>query len=165
MKKIVNEYVFDFHTLKRFYQVNLQSNFFFILLVLVLISSISSFLEKDISFGIFSFIVFLLGCVYYFVLPYIMAKMAYRSFCHRTKGKDCNMKITITKKEVMVENKTTKSKEVYPTNTINKMREKKDAICLFTNRKLGIFISKSGFIQGTREDLYLLIQEIKRSEK
>lgn len=159
VKKIVNEYVFDLCTLKRFYQVNLRSNFFLILLLLVLVSTISSFLKQDFSFGIFSAIVFFLGCIYYFILPYILARMAYRSFLDQAKGKDCKMKITITEEEITVENKTTKSKEVYSTSIVNKIREKRDAICLLTDRNLGVFLSKSGFTHGNRDDLYFIFNK------
>ena len=58
MKKIVNEYVLDYSMLKKFYQINLQTKSYLVLLLLVLISAISSFLENDISFGIFSLFIF-----------------------------------------------------------------------------------------------------------
>ena len=52
MKKVVNEYVFDYPMIKRFYQVNLQTRFYLVLLLLVLFSAVSSFLDNDFSFGI-----------------------------------------------------------------------------------------------------------------
>ena len=43
MKKIVNEYVFDYSMLQKFYRINLQTKSYLVLLLLVLISTISSF--------------------------------------------------------------------------------------------------------------------------
>ena len=85
MKKVVNEYVFDYPMLKKFYKLNLQTKFYLVLLLLVLLSTISSFLDNDISFGVFSLVVFLLGCIYYFLFPSILAK---------TASKDLVIKIT-----------------------------------------------------------------------
>ena len=112
-----------------------------------------------VLYVLFSAVVFFLGCIYYFVLPYILARMAYRSFLDQAKGKDCKMKITITEEEITVENKMTKSKEVYSTSIVNKIREKRDAICLLTDRNLGVFLSKSGFTHGNRDDLYFIFNK------
>ena len=85
--------------LKTFYKVNLQTNFFLVLLILVLLSTISSFLDKDISFGIFSLVVFLLGCIYYFFFPNILATMSYRRLLTKNNNQEMHIKVTVNEKE------------------------------------------------------------------
>ena len=88
MKKIVNEYVYDLDLLKQFYQCNLQTRLFLILLILVLISGFSSFMDRDYTFGFFSIGVFILGCFYYFLLPNFLAKATYRRLLEQALGKE-----------------------------------------------------------------------------
>lgn len=72
------------------------------------------------------------------------------------------MKVTITEENITVENKTIKGKEVYPITIVNKIREKRDVICLLTNRKLGIFMPKCGFTHGNRDDLYFIFNRSRK---
>ena len=161
MKKIVNEYVYDLKMLKKFYKVNLQTNFFLVLLILVLLSTVSSFLDKDISFGIFSLIVFLLGCVYYFFFPNILASTAYRGFLMKNNNQEIKLKITVNEKEIVVENNISKQKEKYSIEDIKKIKVKEDIICLLTKEKVGILLSKEGFITGNEDVLFSILNDVK----
>lgn len=161
MKKIVNEYVYDLKMLKKFYKVNLQTNFFLVLLILVLLSTVSSFLDKDISFGIFSLIVFLLGCVYYFFFPNILASTAYRGFLMKNNNQEMKLKITVNEKEIVVENNISKQKEKYSIEDIKKIKVKEDIICLLTKEKVGILLSKEGFITGNEDVLFSVLNDVK----
>ena len=161
MKKIVNEYVYDLKMLKKFYKVNLQTNFFLVLLILVLLSTVSSFLDKDISFGIFSLIVFLLGCVYYFFFPNILASTAYRGFLMKNNNQEMKLKIKVNEKEIVVENNISKQKEKYSIEDIKKIKVKEDIICLLTKEKVGILLSKEGFITGNEDVLFSILNDVK----
>ena len=161
MKKIVNEYVYDLKMLKKFYKVNLQTNFFLVLLILVLLSTVSSFLDKDISFGIFSLIVFLLGCVYYFFFPNILASTAYRGFLMKNNNQEMKLKITVNEKEIVVENNISKQKEKYSIEDIKKIKVKEDIICLLIKEKVGILLSKEGFITGNEDVLFSILNDVK----
>lgn len=161
MKKIVNEYVYDLKMLKKFYKVNLQTNFFLVLLILVLLSTVSSFLDKDISFGIFSLIVFLLGCVYYFFFPNILASTAYRGFLMKNNNQEMKLKITVNEKEIVVENNISKQKEKYSIEDIKKIKVKEDIICLLTKEKVGILLSKEVFITGNEDVLFSILNDVK----
>lgn len=161
MKKIVNEYVYDLKMLKKFYKVNLQTNFFLVLLILVLLSTVSSFLDKDISFGIFSLIVFLLGCVYYFFFPNILASTAYPGFLMKNNNQEMKLKITVNEKEIVVENNISKQKEKYSIEDIKKIKVKEDIICLLTKEKVGILLSKEGFITGNEDVLFSILNDVK----
>ena len=161
MKKIVNEYVYDLKMLKKFYKVNLQTNFFLVLLILVLLSTVSSFLDKDISFGIFSLIVFLLGCVYYFFFPNILASTAYRGFLMKNNNQEMKLKIKVNEKEIVVENNISKQKEKYSIEDIKKTKVKEDIICLLTKEKVGILLSKEGFITGNEDVLFSILNDVK----
>lgn len=161
MKKIVNEYVYDLKMLKKFYKVNLQTNFFLVLLILVLLSTVSSFLDKDISFGIFSLIVFLLGCVYYFFFPNILASTAYRGFLMKINNQEMKLKITVNEKEIVVENNISKQKEKYSIEDIKKIKVKEDIICLLIKEKVGILLSKEGFITGNEDVLFSILNDVK----
>ena len=105
MKKIVNEYVFDYSMLQKFYRINLQTKSYLVLLLLVLISTISSFLENDISFGVFSLFIFVLGCLYYFLLPLILSKTAYKRFLAQVGDKDIHVKVSVDSKNIIIEYK------------------------------------------------------------
>lgn len=105
MKKIVNEYVFDYSMLQKFYRINLQTKSYLVLLLLVLISTISSFLENDISFGVFSLFIFVLGCLYYFLLPLLLAKTAYKRFLAQVGDKDIHVKVSVDSKNIIIEYK------------------------------------------------------------
>lgn len=161
MKKIVNEYVYDLKMLKKFYKVNLQTNFFLVLLILVLLSTVSSFLDKDISFGIFSLIAFLLGCVYYFFFPNILASTAYRGFLMKINNQEMKLKITVNEKEIVVENNISKQKEKYSIEDIKKIKVKEDIICLLIKEKVGILLSKEGFITGNEDVLFSILNDVK----
>ena len=161
MKKIVNEYVYDLKMLKKFYKVNLQTNFFLVLLILVLLSTVSSFLDKDISFGLFSLIVFLLGCVYYFFFPNILASTAYRGFLMKNNNQEMKLKIKVNEKEIVVENNISKQKEKYSIEDIKKIKVKEDIICLLTKEKVGILLSKEGFITGNEDVLFSILNDVK----
>ena len=161
MKKVVNEYIYDLKMLKKFYKVNLQTNFFLVLLILVLLSTVSSFLDKDISFGIFSLIVFLLGCVYYFFFPNILASTAYRGFLMKINNQEMKLKITVNEKEIVVENNISKQKEKYSIEDIKKIKVKEDIICLLIKEKVGILLSKEGFITGNEDVLFSILNDVK----
>ena len=161
MKKIVNEYVYDLKMLKKFYKVNLQTNFFLVLLMLVLLSTISSFLDKDISFGIFSLVVFLLGCIYYFFFPNILATISYRRLLTKNNNQEMHIKVTVNEKEIIVENNLSKQKDKYLLEDIKKVRKKKDIICMLTKEKVGILLSKEGFITGNEDVLFSVLNDVK----
>lgn len=161
MKKVVNEYIYDLKMLKKFYKVNLQTNFFLVLLMLVLLSTISSFLDKDISFGIFSLVVFLLGCIYYFFFPNILASTAYRGFLMKINNQEMKLKITVNEKEIVVENNISKQKEKYSIEDIKKIKVKEDIICLLIKEKVGILLSKEGFITGNEDVLFSILNDVK----
>lgn len=161
MKKVVNEYVYDLKMLKKFYKVNLQTNFFLVLLMLVLLSTISSFLDKDISFGIFSLVVFLLGCIYYFFFPNILATISYRRLLTKNNNQEMYIKITVNEKEIVVENNISKQKEKYSIEDIKKIKVKEDIICLLIKEKVGILLSKEGFITGNEDVLFSILNDVK----
>lgn len=154
MKKVVNEYIYDLKMLKKFYKVNLQTNFFLVLLMLVLLSTISSFLDKDISFGIFSLVVFLLGCIYYFFFPNILASISYRRLLTKNNNQEMHIKVTVNEKEIFVENNLSKQKDKYLLEDIKKVRKKKDIICMLTKEKVGILLAKEGFKTGDIDVLF-----------
>lgn len=163
MKKVVNEYIFDYPMLKKFYSVNLQTKFYLILLVLVLLSCISSFLEHDTSFGIFSLVIFLLGCVYYFLFPTILAKSAYKSFARQNYGADIHVRVSVNSKKIIVENIELKRKDIYPLESIKSIRRRKDIFCLYMKEKSAVLFSNDGFVQGDIKTLYSLIEKAKKS--
>jgi len=165
MKKIVNEYVYDLKMLKKFYKVNLQTNFFLVLLMLVLLSTISSFLDKDISFGIFSLVVFLLGCIYYFFFPNILATISYRRLLTKNNNQEMHIKVTVNEKEIIVENNLSKQKDKYLLEDIKKVRKKKDIICMLTKEKVGILLAKEGFKTGDIDVLFSILANAKSSKK
>ena len=165
MKKVVNEYVYDLKMLKKFYKVNLQTNFFLVLLMLVLLSIISSFLDKDISFGIFSLVVFLLGCIYYFFFPNILATISYRRLLTKNNNQEMHMKVTVNEKEIIVENNLSKQKDKYLLEDIKKVRKKKDIICMLTKEKVGILLAKEGFKTGDIDVLFSILVNKKSSKK
>lgn len=165
MKKVVNEYVYDLKMLKKFYKVNLQTNFFLVLLILVLLSTISSFLEKDISFGIFSLVVFLLGCIYYFFFPNFLATMSYRRLLTKNNNQEMHIKVTVNEKEIIVENNLSKQKDKYLLEDIKKVRKKKDIICMLTKEKVGILLAKEGFKTGDIDVLFSILANAKSSKK
>ena len=165
MKKIVNEYVYDLKMLKKFYKVNLQTNFFLVLLILVLLSTISSFLDKDISFGIFSLVVFLLGCIYYFFFPNILATMSYRRLLTKNNNQEMHIKVTVNEKEIFVKNNLSKQKDKYLLEDIKKVRKKKDIICMLTKEKVGILLAKEGFKTGDIDVLFSILANAKSSKK
>lgn len=157
MKKVVNEYIYDLKMLKmlkKFYKVNLQTNFFLVLLMLVLLSTISSFLDKDISFGIFSLVVFLLGCIYYFFFPNILASISYRRLLTKNNNQEMHIKVTVNEKEIFVKNNLSKQKDKYLLEDIKKVRKKKDIICMLTKEKVGILLAKEGFKTGDIDVLF-----------
>ena len=161
MKKVVNEYIYDLKMLKKFYKVNLQTNFFLVLLMLVLLSTISSFLDKDISFGIFSLVVFLLGCIYYFFFPNILATISYRRLLTKNNNQEMHIKVTVNEKEIFVKNNLSKQKDKYLLEDIKKVRKKKDIICMLTKEKVGILLSKEGFITGNEDVLFSILNDVK----
>lgn len=161
MKKIENEYTYDFKMIKKFYEVNMQTKLFLVLLVLVLLSTISSFTEKDFSFGLFSLIILILGCIYYFILPLFLAKLSYSKLLEQNKEKNIRLRVTITEKEIILENITSKITEKYKLENLKKVRERKDVICLITKEKVGILLSKDGFKSGSKEELYSIIHTTK----
>ena len=165
MKKIVNEYVYDLKMLKKFYKVNLQTNFFLVLLILVLLSTISSFLDKDISFGIFSLVVFLLGCIYYFFFPNILATISYRRLLTKNNNQEMHIKVTVNEKEIFVKNNLSKQKDKYLLEDIKKVRKKKDIICMLTKEKVGILLAKEGFKTGDIDVLFSILANAKSSKK
>ena len=165
MKKIVNEYVYDLKMLKKFYKVNLQTNFFLVLLMLVLLSTISSFLDKDISFGIFSLVVFLLGCIYYFFFPNILATISYRRLLTKNNNQEMHIKVTVNEKEIFVKNNLSKQKDKYLLEDIKKVRKKKDIICMLTKEKVGILLAKEGFKTGDIDVLFSILANAKSSKK
>ena len=165
MKKVVNEYVYDLKMLKKFYKVNLQTNFFLVLLMLVLLSIISSFLDKDISFGIFSLVVFLLGCIYYFFFPNILASISYRRLLTKNNNQEMHIKVTVNEKEIFVENNLSKQKDKYLLEDIKKVRKKKDIICMLTKEKVGILLAKEGFKTGDIDVLFSILANAKSSKK
>ena len=165
MKKVVNEYIYDLKMLKKFYKVNLQTNFFLVLLMLVLLSTISSFLDKDISFGIFSLVVFLLGCIYYFFFPNILATISYRRLLTKNNNQEMYIKVTVNEKEIIVENNLSKQKDKYLLEDIKKVRKKKDIICMLTKEKVGILLAKEGFKTGDIDVLFSILANAKSSKK
>lgn len=165
MKKVVNEYIYDLKMLKKFYKVNLQTNFFLVLLMLVLLSTISSFLDKDISFGIFSLVVFLLGCIYYFFFPNILASISYRRLLTKNNNQEMHIKVTVNEKEIFVENNLSKQKDKYLLEDIKKVRKKKDIICMLTKEKVGILLAKEGFKTGDIDVLFSILANAKSSKK
>ena len=168
MKKVVNEYIYDLKMLKmlkKFYKVNLQTNFFLVLLMLVLLSTISSFLDKDISFGIFSLVVFLLGCIYYFFFPNILASISYRRLLTKNNNQEMHIKVTVNEKEIIVENNLSKQKDKYLLEDIKKVRKKKDIICMLTKEKVGILLAKEGFKTGDIDVLFSILANAKSSKK
>lgn len=165
MKKVVNEYVYDLKMLKKFYKVNLQTNFFLVLLMLVLLSTISSFLDKDISFGVFSLVVFLLGCIYYFFFPNILATISYRRLLTKNNNQEMHIKVTVSEKEIIVENNLSKQKDKYLLEDIKKVRKKKDIICMLTKEKVGILLAKEGFKTGDIDVLFSILVNKKSSKK
>ena len=165
MKKVVNEYIYDLKMLKTFYKVNLQTNFFLVLLMLVLLSTISSFLDKDISFGVFSLVVFLLGCIYYFFFPNILATISYRRLLTKNNNREMHMKVTVNEKEIIVENNLSKQKDKYLLEDIKKVRKKKDIICMLTKEKVGILLAKEGFKTGNIDVLFSILVNKKSSKK
>ena len=165
MKKVVNEYVYDLKMLKKFYKVNLQTNFFLVLLILVLLSTISSFLDKDISFGVFSLVVFLLGCIYYFFFPNILATISYRRLLTKNNNQEMHIKVTVNEKEIIVENNLSKQKDKYLLEDIKKVRKKKDIICMLTKEKVGILLAKEGFKTGDIDVLFSILANAKSSKK
>lgn len=165
MKKVVNEYVYDLKMLKKFYKVNLQTNFFLVLLMLVLLSIISSFLDKDISFGIFSLVVFLLGCIYYFFFPNILATISYRRLLTKNNNQEMHIKVTVNEKEIFVKNNLSKQKDKYLLEDIKKVRKKKDIICMLTKEKVGILLAKEGFKTGDIDVLFSILANAKSSKK
>lgn len=165
MKKVVNEYIYDLKMLKKFYKVNLQTNFFLVLLMLVLLSTISSFLDKDISFGIFSLVVFLLGCIYYFFFPNILATIFYRRLLTKNNNQEMHIKVTVNEKEIFVKNNLSKQKDKYLLEDIKKVRKKKDIICMLTKEKVGILLAKEGFKTGDIDVLFSILANAKSSKK
>ena len=165
MKKVVNEYIYDLKMLKKFYKVNLQINFFLVLLMLVLLSTISSFLDKDISFGIFSLVVFLLGCIYYFFFPNILATISYRRLLTKNNNQEMHIKVTVNEKEIFVKNNLSKQKDKYLLEDIKKVRKKKDIICMLTKEKVGILLAKEGFKTGDIDVLFSILANAKSSKK
>lgn len=165
MKKVVNEYIYDLKMLKKFYKVNLQTNFFLVLLMLVLLSTISSFLDKDISFGVFSLVVFLLGCIYYFFFPNILATISYRRLFTKNNNQEMHVKVTVNEKEIIVENNLSKQKDKYLLEDIKKVRKKKDIICMLTKEKVGILLAKEGFKTGDIDVLFSILANAKSSKK
>ena len=165
MKKVVNEYIYDLKMLKKFYKVNLQTNFFLVLLILVLLSTISSFLDKDISFGVFSLVVFLLGCIYYFFFPNILATISYRRLLTKNNNQEMHIKVTVNEKEIIVENNLSKQKDKYLLEDIKKVRKKKDIICMLTKEKVGILLAKEGFKTGDIDVLFSILANKKSSKK
>ena len=165
MKKVINEYVYDLEMLKKFYKVNLQTNFFLVLLMLVLLSTISSFLDKDISFGVFSLVVFLLGCIYYFFFPNILATISYRRLLTKNNNQEMHIKVTVNEKEIIVENNLSKQKDKYLLEDIKKVRKKKDIICMLTKEKVGILLAKEGFKTGDIDVLFSILANAKSSKK
>lgn len=165
MKKVVNEYIYDLKMLKTFYKVNLQTNFFLVLLILVLLSTISSFLDKDISFGVFSLVVFLLGCIYYFFFPNILATISYRRLLTKNNNQEMHIKVTVNEKEIFVKNNLSKQKDKYLLEDIKKVRKKKDIICMLTKEKVGILLAKEGFKTGDIDVLFSILANAKSSKK
>lgn len=165
MKKVVNEYIYDLKMLKTFYKVNLQTNFFLVLLIIVLLSTISSFLDKDISFGVFSLVVFLLGCIYYFFFPNILATISYRRLLTKNNNQEMHIKVTVNEKEIIVENNLSKQKDKYLLEDIKKVRKKKDIICMLTKEKVGILLAKEGFKTGDIDVLFSILANAKSSKK
>ena len=165
MKKVVNEYIYDLKMLKKFYKVNLQTNFFLVLLMLVLLSTISSFLDKDVSFGVFSLVVFLLGCIYYFFFPNILATISYRRLLTKNNNQEMYIKVTVNEKEIIVENNLSKQKDKYLLEDIKKVRKKKDIICMLTKEKVGILLAKEGFKTGDIDVLFSILANAKSSKK
>ena len=165
MKKVINEYIYDLKMLKKFYKVNLQTNFFLVLLMLVLLSTISSFLDKDISFGIFSLVVFLLGCIYYFFFPNILASISYRRLLTKNNNQEMHIKVTVNEKEIFVKNNLSKQKDKYLLEDIKKVRKKKDIICMLTKEKVGILLAKEGFKTGDIDVLFSILANAKSSKK
>ena len=164
MKKVVNEYVFDYPMIKRFYQVNLQTRFYLILLFLVLFSAVSSFLDNDLSFGIFSLVIFVFGCIYYFFFPIFLAKKAYQTFTIQSGGKDVRIRVSVTSKEIVVENIELKRKDTYSLEIVKSVRKNKDVFCLYTKEKVAILFANKGFVKGDKEVLYSLIEDVKNNK-
>ena len=162
MKKIVNEYVFDYSMLQKFYRINLQTKSYLVLLLLVLISTISSFLENDISFGVFSLFIFVLGCLYSFLLPLLLAKTAYKRFLAQVGDKDIHVKVSVDSKNIIIEYKGIKKREVYSLDSVKKIRYVKDAFCLYTKDKVAILFVNDGFVEGDKELLHSFLGNVKK---
>lgn len=165
MKKVVNQYVYDYAIIKRFYQVNLQTGFYLFLLILVLFSTISSFLEGDYSFGIFSLIILLLGAIYYFCFPTLLARMAYKKIYSMNSSKNVIMKITIHKDKIEMQAEKSSVKETYLLSDVVKVKERKDVICLMLKNKVSVLLTQDGFTSGDKDVLYSLIMDQKSKKK
>lgn len=159
MKKIVNEYVYDLDLLKQFYKCNLQTRLFLLLLILVLISGFNSFMDRDYTFFFFSIGVFILGCVYYFLLPNFLAKTTHRRLLEQANGKEVKLRVTINDKDIIIENLSNKNKNTYPLDSVRKIMNRKNILCLRTKEKVGILLSKEGFKQGSEEELYSIFMK------
>ena len=157
--KIVNEYIYEENLLQEFYKLHLRTKVFLILILLTLISTITSFIEKDLEFAIFSLIVTVIGLFYYFIFPTILSKITYRNFMKDTNNTEMKMRVTITEKKITLENLTIKGKEETDTKDIKKVEEKKDVICLILKDKLALLLKKDSFTKGDIETLYKIIEK------
>lgn len=142
MKKVVNEYILDYSVLKKFYQLNLQSKFYLVLLTLVLISTVSSFLENDIYFGIFSLVILILGCFYYFFLPLLLAKVTYRTFSNQSNGKDVYIKVIVSSNDIIIENENSKKRDVYSLHSVKKLKLEKMYFAYIQGKKFQYYFYK-----------------------
>ena len=72
-----------------------------------------------------------------------------------------HIKVTVNEKEIFVKNNLSKQKDKYLLEDIKKVRKKKDIICMLTKEKVGILLSKEGFITGNEDVLFSVLNDVK----
>ena len=76
-----------------------------------------------------------------------------------------HIKVTVSEKEIIVENNLSKQKDKYLLEDIKKVRKKKDIICMLTKEKVGILLAKEGFKTGDIDVLFSILVNKKSSKK
>lgn len=157
MKKIVNEYQYNMDLLKEFYWLYYKP-IVILLFVLTFVILLLSILFYDFNFAFLCISIMVCCLILSLLMPKRLAKLQYQRLMEQSNGKDVVNRVSISEDKIIVENTSTGNKVEYLVSNIKKVKEGKNIFCLYTKARACILLFKDGFISGTKDDFYSLLQ-------
>lgn len=158
MKMIKNEFSYNMQLLKEFYWLSMRYVFLFFILASIFVFALGLAL-LDETFLVVGIILLLFSLLYLIFMPRSLAKINYQRLLERSSGKEFINRVCVVDGKIVIENVDTHNKVEYSLSSVRKIKEGKHIICLITKARVAIMLSKDGFIEGSKEDLYSLFKK------